>query len=70
MLGLDADLAWLLLSELHKPKYSESIRRKVIIGVGARLSTVALECLDAGQKEQLIGEVIDDLSANPGVLGT
>jgi len=70
MLGLDAELACLLTSELHKPKYSESIRRKVIIGVGARLSTVALECLDAGQKGQLIREVIDDLSANPGVLGT
>lgn len=68
MLGLDSELACLLTAELHKSKYSEKIRRQVLIGVGARLSTVALECLDAGQKGQLIQEVIDDLTANPSVL--
>lgn len=68
MLGLDAELACLLTAELHKPKYAEDFRRKVLIGVGARLSTVALECLDADQKAQLLNEVIADLTANPGVL--
>jgi len=68
MLGLDAELACALTAELHKPKYLEAFRRKVLIGVGIRLSTVALECLDAGQKGHLIKEVIDDLTANPDVI--
>lgn len=68
MLGLDAELACSLTSELRKPEYSEETRRKVLIGVGARLSTVALECLDAGQKNQLVNEVIQDLKSNPNVL--
>lgn len=68
MLGLDAELACALTTELHKPSYKEDDRRRVLIGVGARLSTVALECLDAGQKSQLIKEVIADMSANPTTL--
>lgn len=68
MLGLDSELACLLTAELHKSKYLEKFRRQVLIGVGARLSTVALEYLDARQKSQLIQEVIDDLTTNPGVL--
>lgn len=68
MLGLDAELACLLTTELHQPKYVEDFRRKVLIGVGARLSTVALECLDSRQKNSLIQEVISDLAANPSVL--
>lgn len=67
MIGLDAELACLLTSELCKTTYSEDIRRSVLIGVGARLSTVALECLDAGQKGNLITEVINDVKANPGL---
>jgi len=68
MLGLDAELACALTAELHKPKYAEDFRRKVLIGVGIRLSTVALECLDAGQKGHLIKEVIDDLTVNPEII--
>jgi hypothetical protein len=68
MLGLDAELACLLTHELHRPVYSEEDRRKVLIGVGVRLSTIALECLDADQKSQLVSEVIQDLNSNPNVL--
>jgi hypothetical protein len=68
MIGLDAELACLITSELHKSTYSEDLRRSVVIGIGVRLSTVALECLDAGQKSQLITEVIADVQANPGIL--
>jgi hypothetical protein len=68
MIGLDAELACLITSELHKSVYTEDIRRRALIGIGARLSTVALECLDAGQKGQLITEVIADVQANPGIL--
>lgn len=68
MLGLDAELACLLTSELHKSSYNEDFRRAVLIGVGVRLSTVALECLDTGQKSDLIKEVIADMTANPAIL--
>lgn len=69
MLGLDAELACALTTRLVGPEHNEEFRRRVVMAVGARLSTVALECLDAGEKAQLVSEAIADMSAHPAALG-
>jgi hypothetical protein len=67
MLGLDAELACLLTEELSTDSYDEDSRRRVLVGIGARLSTIAVEYLDAGEKRQLLTEVLSDLGSHPSL---
>jgi len=67
MLGLDAELACLLTEELSTDSYDEDSRRRVLVGIGARLSTIAVEYLDAGEKRQLLTEVLSDLGTHPSL---